>query len=671
VVTQTRNDQITIWEPATARVLATLSGVAHLRAVLGGPRLRLAVWEPGGRTVQCISALDGAVDATFEHAEQVSWAVAAPDGARILVAAGDKLLLWDVASRALVVPAVDFGRKPDFGTFDPSGHLAGLREQHESGVALFDVTTGAIAARGAIKSNGSIHHGWLDGTQWVVLARKLNGSALRNPVTDQLLFDAPIGAGTVTSDFAARRNRFALLGENGASQLWDADAAQPMTPRLWASGQPNRAQLSADGTMLLIASSEPAVRLWKMPATGGPAWSALEPVPTITTWWNAAGSEFHTLRADGRLTTRDASTGRLAIEPVALDDAAIAATSDGAGRLVFVGGAHGARLWDAENGKPAGPLIPCPVPIRDVALSADGSRAAVLMDERALLCNPLSGAVGHTLSHDGALRCVFGANGARLATITNEAVQLWDPETGRAIGQPIVPGGKWHEAAARFDTTGRRLVVWWGGPLKRPTNVRIVAAETGRDLVPPLEHSSAVSDVVFSPPGDLLISASRDQRLWLWRTSDGRLTRAPTVHADGIDAVGFSPDGLLFWSRTDRLLHTWETATGDAAAPVLHHVGPRPAEPGRKASGAVITHDKEEFHVAWSADSRISTCDGRGGVNVWDFRPGARPLEQMDTLSRVLSMHRLNADGALTPLTREELREAWEQWRKNASARGE
>jgi WD40 repeat protein len=238
------------------------------------------------------------------------------------------------------------------------------------------------------------------------------------------------------------------------------------------------------------------------------------------------------------------------------------------------------------------------------------------------------------------------------------------------VGKPIAAGGKWYDAAARFDTTGRRLAVWWAAP-QIPGELRIVAAETGRDLLAPLKHPAVISEAVFSPAGDLIITASGDQRLWLWRTSDGLPALAPILHVAGISAVGFSPDGLLFWSRTGRSIYTWETATGDAAAPVLRHRGPRRAEPRRQASGGVVTHDDEEVRVAWSADRRVATCDARGGVNVWDFRDEARPLDQMEDLARVLSMHVINADGGLVPLTHEELRTAWAQWRGIASRTGE
>jgi WD40 repeat protein len=226
------------------------------------------------------------------------------------------------------------------------------------------------------------------------------------------------------------------------------------------------------------------------------------------------------------------------------------------------------------------------------------------------------------------------------------------------VGEPINAEGGRHAAAARFDATGQRLAVWWTDP-ELPGGVRVVASNTGRDVLPPLAHPSVICDAVFSPAGDLLISASGDQRVWVWRLADGTAAMAPILHGSAINAIGFSPDGGLFWSRTSRLVRTWETATGDAVAPVLRHLGPPPSEPGRKASGGVVTRDDEQVRVAWSVDQRLGTSDGQGGVNVWDFRAESRRPGEMEALARVLSMHRIEPGGGLVPLTREELRAAW------------
>ncbi len=656
VVICTRDDEITVWDTATGTRITTLPGEGHVRAVLGGSRLRLAVLRRDTGIVTCLSTLLGAVDGTFSHPETIEWAVTSPDGTRILAADKHSLLLWDVATGALVVPPVEFGGEPDFGNFDSAGRFAGLRVKHRGAIAVFDLTTGAITARGETKASGSIKHGWLDGTRWVVLTRKVGGSTLRDGATDRLIVDASFGARTVTAEFAAWRNIFALAGENGAAQLWDAETMLPLTPRLWADGRPARATLDGDGATLLFSSGEPAARLWKLPAQGGVVWSGDGTVPAVATWWDAAGAVLRTVGEDARLTARDANTGLPVGEAHVLDDAATCASATAEGRFVFVGGTHGARFWNAESGQPAGPRIPCAGAIRDVALSADGRSAAILLEKETLLCDPATGTVRHTLATEGTSRCVLGGDGARLVTLTKEAVQIWDAATGQPIGSPLVEGGKWRDPGATFDATGKRLAVWWSWPDTMSGSLRVLDAATGGEILPRLEHAAAVKQATFSAAGDLLATATRDQRLWLWRTSDGHRTLAPVQHDDRISDMGFSPDGLLVWSRSNREFRTWETATGDAVS-LLRHRGPPPRKPTSPRGGPM--DDDEVVRTIWSSASRVASSDSRGSVNVWDFSAGTRPLAEMETLARVLSTHRIEPSGGLVPLTRDELRAAW------------
>ena len=161
----------------------------------------------------------------------------------------------------------------------------------------------------------------------------------------------------------------------------------------------------------------------------------------------------------------------------------------------------------------------------------------------------------------------------------------------------------------------------------------------------------------------------RDQRLWLWRLRDGQLALAPILHPDRINAVGFSPDGLLFWSGADRVFRAWEIATGDAAAPALRHLGAPPPPPPRSADGSLLPRYEEVVLRAWSGAGRIVSCDSRGGVNAWDLRSRTRPLDEMETLARILSMHRIESRGGLVPLTRDELRAAWGKTRSDTVGR--
>ena len=70
-------------------------------------------------------------------------------------------------------------------------------------------------------------------------------------------------------------------------------------------------------------------------------------------------------------------------------------------------------------------------------------------------------------------------------------------------------------------------------------------------------HSGAIYDVAFSPNGQLIASASRDDTVKLWRR-DGTLVQTLDEHGDQVRGVTFSPDGRLIASASqDGTVKLW------------------------------------------------------------------------------------------------------------------
>src|SRR5262249_45195938 len=77
---------------------------------------------------------------------------------------------------------------------------------------------------------------------------------------------------------------------------------------------------------------------------------------------------------------------------------------------------------------------------------------------------------------------------------------------------------------------------------------------TGRELGTFIGHSSRVNSVVFSADGKLLVSASLDATLKLWRV-ESREPLASLIALDQTDWAVVTPDGRFDSPASQRLMH--------------------------------------------------------------------------------------------------------------------
>ncbi|MER7351076.1 serine/threonine-protein kinase [Streptomyces aurantiacus] len=192
---------------------------------------------------------------------------------------------------------------------------------------------------------------------------------------------------------------------------------------------------------------------------------------------------------------------------------------------------------------------------------------------------------------------------------TSGNVRLWDPATGRPVGQPLTG----HSAVVydlKFSFDGTLLVTGSGD-----SSVRLWDTATGKPLFPPLTgHVHAVVGVAVSPDGRLLASGGRDSTVRLWDTTTGMPVGKPlNGHTDTVVRAAFSPDGrLLATTCRDRTVRLWNPVRGKQI--------------GRPLTG----HTADSEGVAFSPDSRLLATTGRDWtVRLWDTatrKPFGRPL---------------------------------------------
>ena len=117
------------------------------------------------------------------------------------------------------------------------------------------------------------------------------------------------------------------------------------------------------------------------------------------------------------------------------------------------------------------------------------------------------------------------------------------------------------------DHLSPRLAVSYG-----PGEARIWNMETGDVLSLPDAHSSHVNAMAFSPDGLLVLSASHDRTMKIWNAHTGSLLRILAGHARGVYHATFSPCGRYIASASeDTTVRVWRTEDGMCLAVLSEH----------------------------------------------------------------------------------------------------
>ena len=302
----------------------------------------------------------------------------------------------------------------------------------------------------------------------------------------------------------------------------------------------------------------------------------------------------------------------------------VAFSSDG--RYVATGGwDQTVKVWDVEKvlqGEVDEPLLRWEHNSRvwSVSFSPDGERLASAggkeADEKGevKVWDIDTGEEALTLSSldpNRPIRCVrFSPDGRQLAACGQDAIQLWDAQTGR---EQLT----WHNhqrvaQAVAYSPDGRRLASVGGLLAVHPDQeVKVWNTRTGQETLSLPGHVGGLRSVAYSPDGRRLASAGLDQTIKLWDAVTGQEVLTLRGHRDNIFCVAFSADGYQLASGSvDSTVRIWD-ATHVEREPTPEHLTLR------GHTGAVTD---VAFHPT---DGRsLVSADTDGKVRMWDFWSG-------------------------------------------------
>ncbi len=251
------------------------------------------------------------------------------------------------------------------------------------------------------------------------------------------------------------------------------------------------------------------------------------------------------------------------------------------------------------------------------AFSPDGKRIVTAsLDKTARVWDVETGKqIGEPLVHESAVwSAAFSPDGKRVVTVVPErSVRLWDAETGRQIGPPL---GRWDRSAA-FSPDGKRIVT------ASFDTALLWDAETHQQIGAPLTgHEGAVKSAAFSPDGRRIITASNDKTARLWDAETHQQIGAPlTGHEGAVKSAAFSPDGrLIVTASEDKTARLWD------------------AETHQQIGAPLEGHNDIVFSAAFRPDGKhIVTASRDGTARLWDAATGKQISELVGHDNSVLS----------------------------------
>lgn len=243
-------------------------------------------------------------------------------------------------------------------------------------------------------------------------------------------------------------------------------------------------------------------------------------------------------------------------------------------------------------------------------------------------------------SHHYAVQSVaFSPDGTKLISGSEDhSAQIWDVSTGepfyydadkKKVYFPTLPHQDTVQAAA-FSSDGKKVLT---GSIDR--TAQVWDAETGRAIGPAVEHPAAVDTAAFLPDGAFL-TASRDGMVRLWQPPSEKFWFREFRHPDYVMAVALSPDGRLVATGSGHDAWLWNVESGECVGPLI----------GRRGEDS---HRGDVEAVAFSRDNRSILTGGRDGTaRLWDVR-SLRPVESEPGKPAVIDLGFRGRSGAFSP----------------------
>jgi WD40 repeat protein/tRNA A-37 threonylcarbamoyl transferase component Bud32 len=577
------------------------------------------------------------VSPPLKHSGPHSTASFSPDGRWVLTTTFNAAQVWEADTARPVTGPLQHPGRILGAAFRPDGRTA--LTAATDGLRVWELPSGRLLSKSPQAWEGMEHAAFGCAGQRVVTAcRDVPEARVWDVATGKPLADPLRHSGRVRCvAFSPGGQQVLTAGEDRTARVWDAASGRPIGPPLRHGQTVLGAGWSPDGRSVITASEDATARIWDV-GTGKPLSPPLYHQSFVS--WAAFSPHGHrVVTADwANVRVWDLTHGQPEPPNPRGGPYAAAAVNAGGGRIATASD-RTVRVWDVNTGRPASPPLAVEHLVQCLALSADGRRVAASDGNLIRVWEVGTGRLLSPPLYGDRVRCLaFSPDGLHVAAAGVTFARVW----GLNFGRPTELTRQGVGYGLAFSPDGRRVLVGCNGAV-------VCDAVTGRRLVAPFAAELQVRCAAFAPKGGRVVigggNITRATAARVWDTASGQPISPPLLH-EGLRVVAFSPDGrYVLTAGDDGAVRLWDARTGQPLAPPLRHRG-------------------KILDARFSLDGhRVIAAGEDGSVRNWDVRPDDRPAADWLRLAWLMSGHRMDKTGGLTPLRYEAFRDTWPGFR--------
>lgn len=180
-----------------------------------------------------------------------------------------------------------------------------------------------------------------------------------------------------------------------------------------------------------------------------------------------------------------------------------------------------------------------------------------------------------------------------------DGVRVWDAELHREF--QLDDGHRQTTQSVAVSTDGKRCAF---------------AGSRGIAVVRPLDakgaemllsgHTSAIHQIVFSPDGRYVATASADQTARIWNASTGEETLRFEDHTSSVLCIAFVDNRHCVTGSHDRTIRLWNMQTGETQTVMHGHSKPAISVAVSNDGGRIVSGSMDKTVRVWDADSGMA-----------------------------------------------------------------